>query len=294
MANLKAIRRRISSVQNTQKITRAMKMVAAARLRKAQDAVESFRDYAELTSAILGEVAAGSSEDDHELLQRRPTEKRLVLLFSSDRGLCGAFNSNLFRVVESLAREEEADTVLSHVGRKGRDYFSVRETPTEFVYDGVYDDVSYDTASRIARELSAKYVSGEVDRIDMAFNEFVSVASQKPVVRQLLPVELTDREGPGDDDGDNDDLGPVGLIYEPDRASLLGALLPRYVEVQVYRALVETVAAEHAARMSAMDSATNNAADMIENLTLVYNRARQSAITSELMDIVGGAEALND
>jgi len=291
MPSLKDIRRRIGSVKNTQKITRAMKMVAAARLRRAQERIDKFRAYADLTSSILGEVSAGASAEDHPLLERREVNNRLILEITSDRGLCGAFNGNLNRNVEEAVKTADPKPRLSFIGRKGADYFRRREVEVREHYKGVYDDPSYATAARIASELAELYTGGQFDQIDLAYNEMVSMISQKPAIRTLLPVEMPERQ---EQESAGDALGPVGFIFEPDRAELLGKLLPMYVEVQVYRALAESIAAEHAARMTAMDNATNNAADMIEHLTLVYNRARQSAITAELMDIVGGAEALSE
>jgi F-type H+-transporting ATPase subunit gamma len=290
MPNLKDIRRRIGSVKNTQKITRAMKMVAAARLRRALDRIEKFRAYADLTSSILAEVSAGAAAEDHPLLGRREVEHRLVLEISSDRGLCGGFNGNLNRAVEEVTRSADPKPELSFIGRKGADDFKRRDVAMREHYKGVYDDPSYAAAARIAAELAALYVKGEIDQIDLAFNEMVSMISQKPAIRTLLPIEVPQRLAEDAEQA----LGPVGFIFEPDRTELLGKLLPMYVEVQIYRALAESIAAEQAARMTAMDNATNNAADMIEHLTLVYNRARQSAITAELMDIVGGAEALSE
>ncbi len=289
MANLKTIRRRIQSVQNTQKITRAMKMVSAAKLRRAQERVTRFRPYADLTETVLREVARGASQKAHPLLVHRKVENAVVLLLTSDRGLCGAFNGNLCRDVFSRIAGEERHAGLVLVGKKGADFFSRRPVTVMKRYKGIYDMPVLDASKRIALELIELFASGEVDRIDLAFNEFVSVIKQQPTFRPLLPIVLEQGE-----EEDADILGPAGYKFEPDRRSLLAELLPRYVEVQVYRALVESVAAEQAARMTAMDSATNNAGDMIDHLTLQYNRARQSAITKELMDIVGGAEALGD
>ncbi|MCP4603980.1 MAG: ATP synthase F1 subunit gamma [Proteobacteria bacterium] len=290
MANLKAIRRRITSVRNTQKITRAMKMVAAARLRKAQETVEQFRSYADLTSTILAEVAQGSSDVDHPLLKRREPKKSNVIIICSDRGLCGGFNGNLFREVHTHVEQADPTPVLSIIGRKAVDYFQHRPVTIEKRYENVYEELGYETAAKIARELADKYAAGEIDQIQLAYNEFVSMMTQRPTFRQLLPVVLPEQKSEEDDDW----VMPVDFIFEPGRDALLGRLLPQYVEVQVYRAIIESVAAEHAARMTAMDNATRNAEEMLDHLTLIYNRARQSAITSELMDIVGGAEALND
>ncbi|MCP4676313.1 MAG: ATP synthase F1 subunit gamma [Deltaproteobacteria bacterium] len=290
MANLKAIRRRIGSVKNTQKITRAMKMVAAARLRKAQEAVEAFRSYADLTSTILAEVAGDATAGDHPLLKRREPKKSLLIVICSDRGLCGGFNGNLFRDIFKYVQETDPEPEISIIGRKAVDFFKRRPVTINHVYEDIFDNAGYETAAGIARELAEKYASEELDSIQLVYNEFVSMISQKPTFSQLLPVVLPEQE-----DKDNDEwVVPPDFIFEPNRAELLSKLLPQYVEVQVYRALIESIAAEHAARMTAMDNATKNAEEMLDHLTLVYNRARQSAITADLMDIVGGAEALND
>ena len=288
MANLKDIRRRIGSVKNTQKITSAMKMVAAARLRKAQVAAESFRDYADMMSAILAEVAFGVDEGVHPLLQRREAKKSMVLTMASDRGLCGGFNSNLNRMVDEHITSSEPKPSLSIIGKKASAFFKRRDVSIGKTYDDIYEETGYSAAARVARELINAYETKETDSIELAYNKMISVVSQKPSIRQLLPVKLPEKE-----EREDAKLGPVGFIYEPDREELLGRLLPKYVEVEVYRALLESIAAEQAARMTAMDTATTNAEEMIEHLTLIYNRARQSAITSELMDIVGGAEALD-
>ena len=291
MANLKAIRRRIGSVQNTQKITRAMKMVAAAKLRRAQDAVTSFRSYADLTQSVLTEVSKGSGETTHPLLAVRPERRRLVLVLSSDRGLCGPFNSNLLKDVMRHIKAAEVTPELDLIGKKARDFFAHRDATVRTFHKDVYDEMSYETAKRLAAELAALFANEEVDRIDLAYNEFISVMKQAPVIRTLLPMVLSDAAEAAVEDKT---LGPKGFLFEPDRESLLAGLLPKYVEVQVYRALVESTAAEHASRMTAMEAATTAAGDMIDSLTLQYNRARQDAITKELMDIVGGSEALSD
>lgn len=292
MANLKAIRRRIGSVKNTQKITRAMKMVAAAKLRRAQEAVQNFRSYSDLMITILAEVSKDATADDHPLLERREAKKSLLIVISSDKGLCGGFNGNLCREVMRYVKEQEVTPVLSIIGRKAVDYFDRRDVEIDTKYKGVYDKPDYATAAEIAKGVAERYAAGDIDRIELAYNEFISMISQKPKVRSLLPIELPQAEVK---EGAQDEwVVPVDFIFEPGRQELLAELLPQYVEVQVYRALVESMAAEHAARMTAMDNATKNAEEMLDQLTLVYNRARQSAITSELMDIVGGAEALND
>jgi len=295
MPSLKDIRRRIGSVKSTQKITRAMKMVAAAKLRRAQDTMESFRSYADLTSSILAEVAAAAPADSHPLLKRRETEKALLLVITADRGLCGGFNANLNRAALLQIKEADPKPEISIIGRKAKSFFDRQDVEIQEFYADVYADPSFETAARIAREIAAKYESGEIDKIDIIYNKMISMMSQQPTVHPLLPVALPEKaEADEEEGGDKDDLEPVGFIFEPRQEELLDRLLPMYVEVEVYRAIIESIASEFAARMTAMEAATSNAQDMIDHLTLVYNRARQSAITSELMDIVGGAEALSE
>ena len=293
MPSLKHIRRRIGSVKNTQKITRAMKMVAAAKLRKAQETVERFRSYSNATVSMLAEVARDAGGEEHPLLERRPVRSSLVLVISSDRGLCGGFNTNLNRMVGAHIKGQAPAPSLGIVGKKSVAYFQRRNASIAEIFADVYSEPGYAVAARIARRLIAKYTSGEVDRIDLAYNEMLSVASQKPTIKPLLPIELpAAEESSGKESSGKESLAGT-YLFEPDGEQLLAKILPMYVEVAVCRALLESIAAEHASRMAAMDAATTNAQDMIEHLTLVYNRARQSAITSELMDIVGGAEALD-
>jgi len=288
MPSLKHIRRRIASVKSTQKITRAMKMVAAAKLRKAQETVERFRIYADATATMLAEIASDAGGEEHPLLERRPVKSALILVISSDRGLCGGFNTNLNRMVFERVKQEAPKPALAIVGKKATGYFHRRDAMISEIFADVYSEPGYAIAAKVARRLIARYTSGEVDRIDLAYNEMLSVASQKPTVRPLLPIEMPSGDGGGDKSAANGTY-----LFEPTGERLLAKILPMSVEVAVCRALLESIAAEHASRMAAMDAATTNAQDMIEHLTLVYNRARQSAITSELMDIVGGAEALD-
>ncbi len=292
MANLKAIRRRISSVRNTQKITRAMKMVSAAKLRRAQDAVTSFRAYADLTQSILGEVSKNTVEKAHPLLEDHIGNQSLILVISSDRGLCGPFNGNLLRLVMRKAEESQSKPEFDLIGKKARDFFSRRAATVRCYHKEIYENFGMHTAKQIAAELINLYANGEVDRIDIAYNEFLSVMKQQPVIRQLLPIVLD--SGPAAETQSVKGEIAGAYLFEPNLELLLAALLPKYVEVQIYRALVESMAAEHASRMTAMEAATTAAGDMIDSLTLQYNRARQDAITKELMDIVGGAEALGD
>jgi F-type H+-transporting ATPase subunit gamma len=286
---LRDIRNRIGSVKNTRQITKAMKMVAAAKLRRAQDAVQRTRPYAQMLEQALAQIAARAASDErpaHPLLVARPARRAEVLLITSDRGLAGGFNSNVSRRVQRFLTEN-ADTYegieVSTLGRKGRDYLRARRIPIRRDYAGVSANVSFAKAEEIAQELSRRFLDGEVDAVFLAFNEFRSAISQVVTVRQLLPIATA----PVADAG-----AALDFKYEPGRDELLAQLLPRHVTTQVLRALLESAASEHGARMTAMESATKNAEEMIASLTLQYNRARQAYVTKELMEIVSGAEAL--
>jgi F-type H+-transporting ATPase subunit gamma len=289
--SLRDIRNRIVSVKSTRQITKAMKMVSAAKLRRAQDAILKTRPYALLLEQTLGRVAARAAADEavtHPLLAARTERRAEVVVVTSDRGLAGGFNSNIARrvqrfLVESSDRFEQI--TLGTIGRKGRDYFKARKLEVRKDFSGVQANLSYETAEAISREYQERYLSGEVDAVFLAYNEFKSAISQKPVVVQLLPIQTS---------GVSADVGAASIDfkYEPSREALLADLLPRHVGMQVWRALLESAASEHGARMSAMESATKNAEEMIAALTLQYNRARQAYVTKELMEIVSGAEAL--
>jgi F-type H+-transporting ATPase subunit gamma len=294
MANLKAIRSRIGSVKNTQKITKAMKMVAAARLRRAQQAITELRPYAVKTMEVLSSVAARAGDDEvHPLLARRAAKKVLIVVLTSDRGLAGAFNANINKAAFRKWKDLESEGVqvsFAVIGRKARDFFRRRDAKIEFDFTGVFENLSVAKAGEIGRAIVAEYNVDGHDAVYLVYNEFKSAISQKVVFEPLVPItphaaEVT--EGEATSGG-----ASVDFIYEPDKRALLDRLLPRYVEVEVYRALLESIASEHGARMTAMDNATKNASEMINRLTLVYNRARQAAITTELMEIIGGAEAL--
>jgi len=288
VANLKTIRTRIGSVKNTQKITRAMKLVAAARLRKAQTAIEELRPYALETLDVLSEVAARAGEDEtvHPLLARRTVKNVMIVVLTSDRGLAGAFNASICRAAHAKWKEYEAEgkhVTFYIIGRKGRDYFRHRgahidDSPPE----KVFENLTWDMAENIGSGIVGRYKARDLDECLLVYNEFKSAISQEVIVEPLLPI--TPKEKAEDDQGD--------FLYEPDKQTLLDTLLPMYIRVEVFRALLESVASEHGARMTAMDAATNNASDMIDRLTLEFNRARQAAITTELMEIIGGAEAL--
>jgi F-type H+-transporting ATPase subunit gamma len=289
MATLRDIRRRIRSVQSTQKITRAMKLVAAAKLRRAQDRILAARPYAGKMAELLGNLvtAAGGTEGAaHPLLAQREGPRRQVVIITADRGLAGAFNSNIVRrAAEFIRGSNVAEVTLVVVGRKGRDFFRRREHTIKRAMLGFWDKLAYSHAAELADYLMQQYLDGEVDEVHLIYNEFRSVAVQRPTREQLLPIPRG--EGHGDAAG-----SPVEYIYEPGPEAILGDLLPRHVRMQVFRALMESLAGEYGARMTAMEAATKNASEMINLLTIQYNKARQEKITKELLDIVGGAEAL--
>lgn len=287
MANLRAIRKRISSVKSTQQITRAMKVVSAAKLRRAQDGINAARPYARKMREVVTAVAGRAGSDAHPLLTAREAKKLALLVVTSDRGLCGSFNSGLTRAVYRFLNEhrgEYEEITLFVVGRKGRDFFRRREIPIRQEYLGVLGAVSRRHAETVANDLVGGFLAGEFDEVQIAFNEFRSAISQVVRFEKMFPIAL---ESSGETGGDD-----IDYLYEPSREEILATLLPKYVETQIFRVLLESVAGEHGARMTAMDSATNNSVDMISRLTLQMNRARQATITTELTEIVSGAEAL--
>jgi F-type H+-transporting ATPase subunit gamma len=286
MLGLKALRRRIVSIRSTQQITRAMKMVAAARLRRAQERIIEARPYADKMREVLQSLSLRTEPEAHPLLVRREMKRVELLLITTDRGLCGGFNQNIFRRVERFKRENQSlypEISLSIIGRKGGDYFRRRQVPITRDYGDRFRDMDYQVAATIGNDLVEDYIGEVVDGVFLVYNEFRSPLVQQVVIKDLLPIEPLEVES---------DYYPVEYIYEPSAQDILSELLPRYVEIQIYRAVLESVAGEHGARMTAMDAATENAQEMIEKLTLLYNKARQSAITTEMMEIVGGAEAL--
>jgi len=286
-ASLRDIRKRIASVRSTQQITKAMKMVAAAKFRRAQENILAIRPYATRMLEVLSRLAARTSAEVHPLLARRESRRIEVVVFTSDRGLCGAFNVNIIQKAERFMEEQKdkiGEIALSFVGRKGRDYFRKRKVLIRREYVNFLGKVDYLFASRIGQELVQAYSEERTDGIYLLYREFRSAIQQRVILEKILPV--TPSSPP--------EFGPVGVeyLYEPPESEILDKLLPMYAEVQVYRALLESLASEYGARMTAMENATNNAAEMIEKLTLVYNKARQGAITKELIEIVSGAEAL--
>ncbi len=300
MANLKAIRKRISSVKSTQKITRAQKMVAGARLTRAQQRIQALRPYAVKTGQVLAEVAGrsddGASSDEHPLLARRPEKTVLLLVITSDRGLCGAFNTNIQKTAAKLWREREAagQTVkIVTIGRKGRDFFRRRNAPVLEALTGVWEKLDIEQARAIARKVLTPFVNGEVDAIYLVYNEFKSAMSQRVVTEPLFPLQKA--EAAADAPANEPEWASHReYLFEPDRKALMERLVPMYIEISILRALFESNASELGARMTAMESATKKASEMIDKYTLIYNRARQAAITTELMEIIGGAEALRE
>jgi F-type H+-transporting ATPase subunit gamma len=293
VATLRDIQRRIRSVQSTQKITRAMKLVAAAKLRRAQERILAARPYAGKMAELLGHLVAGTDGADgapHPLLEQREGPRRQIVVVTADKGLAGAFNSNVIRRALELVRSSSsADVTLVVVGRKARDFYRRRPWTIKRDMIGFWDRLAYSHASELADFFMAEYLDGEVDEVHLVYNEFRSVAVQRPVRQQILPIP---RGEGGDGHGEAHAEPAVDYLYEPSPQAILGDLLPRHVRIQVYRALMESLAGEYGARMTAMEAATKNAKEMIEVLTIQFNKARQEKITKELLDIVGGAEAL--
>jgi F-type H+-transporting ATPase subunit gamma len=300
MANLLDIRRRIKSVKNTQQITKAMKMLSAAKLKRAQDTVVSARPFANKMMQVLGELASHTDENfHHPLLDARGDERYLIVLVTADKGLAGAFNSNLIKAAQAFMREHEGKQfVMMPVGRKGRDFFRRRNVEFLQEYIGLTGKgrVDYSEAVDVAREVIKRFTEDEtLDKAFLIYNEFKSVLAQRVIIEQLLPVS---RAAAGVDEAavaSGDPSRPVNLtdyIYEQPPAEIFSRLLPRLVETQIFRALLESVASEHGARMTAMDSATKNAGELIGTLTLNMNRVRQAAITNEIIEVVSGASAM--
>lgn len=277
------LKRRIRSVRNTQQITRAMKFVAAARLRRAQERAFAARPYARALSAVVRSAASRIPETAHPLLQKRPENRALLLVVSGERGLCGAFNANVLRRAVEFLRgrpAEHAPEVMA-LGRKGRDALRKQRWTMVAEYVDIAARVQSERAAEVAKAVTERYKAGEIDAVYIVFNEFKSVLAQILTLEKLLPIEPVAPVAAAEI--------PVDYIYEQPEGKLLDRLLPRYIEAQVFRALAESAAAEHAARMTAMDSATNNARELIDKLTLYMNKVRQAAITKEIIEVVSGA-----
>ncbi len=283
MAALLDIRRRIRSVKSTQQITRAMKMVAAARLRRAQDRIFNARPYANQMMTLLSSVVARITDRSHPLLAERPIERQLLVLVTADRGLCGGFNTNLIRAAQSYVDEHrDRDVSIVVVGRKGRDYFVRRPVKIIGEHINIFGRLEFSQAQPIAQRIIELYTQEKVDAVDFIYNEFKSIMTQRVMMERYLPIKpIVPAAGES----------LIDYIYEQPAQEIFNALLPLYVEIEVYRALLESQAAELAARMTAMDAATNNAREMIDNLTLYMNRVRQAAITREIIEVVSGAAA---
>jgi len=283
MSTLRVLRRRIKSVQNTQQITKAMEMVAAAKLRRAQGRAVAARPYAVKITEMLNNLAGAASELDHPLFKAREVKNTALVLVTSDRGLCGAYNSTLLRAAEQRLRAAAAQTSLVLVGKKGRDYFKRRRYPVIAVHTPVPAEASLEFARMLTEDLIARFLEGSVDRVEIMFTRFITALQRKVVVEPFLPVgaSTSDKAAAGG-----------GAIFEPDAESIFAELLPRYATAKLFAALADALASEHSARMIAMGSARKNAGELIDLLTLRRNRLRQAAITKELLDIVGGAEAL--
>jgi F-type H+-transporting ATPase subunit gamma len=283
MATLLDFRRRIRSVRNTQQITRAMKFVAAAKLRRAQEAVFAARPYARQMHNVLASAMARMESPQHPLLARRAEECVLLLLVSGDKGLCGAFNTNVIRrAIEFMRQRQQGKLEVIAAGKKGRDALRKRRENLVAEYVNLSGKVEFSHAKEIGGRVIKMYTTGEVDAVYAVYNEFKSVLAQRLVIEKLLPIEAAEFQSSAA-------ATLVDYIYEQPPAEILDRLLPRHVDTQVFRVLLESAAAEHAARMTAMDSATNNAAELIDGITLHMNKVRQASITKEIIEIVSGA-----
>jgi F-type H+-transporting ATPase subunit gamma len=290
MATLRDIKQKISAVRKTKQITRAMNMVAAARLRSTQAKMENFGPYARKFSEVLGNLASQIDPDIHPLLSKREKVSRVELLhFTADRGLCGSFNMNSILKAEKWIKEQGTkglEVRLTLVGKKGRDYFRRKAVPVTTAHTNIYGTVDISFVNKMTAGFIQRFMAGEVDEVYMLFSRFVSMAKQEPTLVKVIPIEPPKQEGA--------EGGRVDYLYEPSSEQLLVDLLPKHISVQILNGFLQQETSEHAARMAAMDNATKNCTELIGSLTLVYNKARQAAITSELMDIVGGAEALRN
>ncbi|NGP76796.1 ATP synthase F1 subunit gamma [Balneolaceae bacterium YR4-1] len=295
MANLRDIRNRIESVKNTQQITKAMKMVAAAKLRKAQDRIIETRPYSYKMKEVVARLARNADENDILLRQPEKTEKVVMIVVGSDRGLCGGFNNNLFKEVEQRIKDDFSEyrandnLLLITLGSKATKHFKKRKYNIVDSYPGFFDELVYSNASEIMKEIINQFKFGEYDSVFLAYNEFKSVIAQNRIVENVLPIEPESLLGDEEEADQN-----IDYIYEPDVDAILGELLPLHLNMQLWKAILESNAAEQGARMTAMDNATENAKELQNDLKLEYNRARQSAITTEISEIISGAQALQE
>jgi F-type H+-transporting ATPase subunit gamma len=290
MATLRDIKKKIKAVQNTQKITKAMKMVAAAKFRKAQTRMFELRPYAEKMNTVLHNLARGAERGSHPLLTLRPRKTVEVVVITADRGLCGAFNTNILKAAQELIdsmNKEGFEISISAVGKKSLDYFKRRDIPLRQQWTGLSGNVFFSDVQEISNDIKINYIDGLIDEVTVIYNEFKSMLAQNVSIQRILPLAPLEEEG----EAAAEPAGP-DFIYEPSREEIFNRLIPKNVDIQFYRALLESSAAEEAARMTAMENATQNCDEMVGKLTLQYNKARQAGITKELMDIVGGVEAL--
>lgn len=291
MPTLRQIKRRLQAVKNTQKITRAMKLVAAAKLRRAQENMLKALPYAARIRDVIFDLAEHTEREAHPLLEVRPEKKALLVVITSDRGLCGAFNSNIVKRAEKYIKNNEGgqeEIILALIGKKGRDYFRRRTYPIKKEFMEVLTDPRMERVAEIGREIVAEFIDGGLDACYLVYNEFKSAIAQRVVVERLLPIV------PEHDEfiGRTTDRDTAEFRYEPSKRAVLDVILPLYVNVRLYFAVLESLAAEMGARMTAMEAATKNAQELTAKLTLIYNKARQASITKEMLEIVGGAEAL--
>ena len=290
MATLRDIQKRIKAVQNTQKITKAMKMVAAAKLRKVQTRMLDLRPYASKMHDVLLSLARGADRESHPLLAFRPRKTVEIVVFTSDRGLCGAFNTNILKAAQKTIDKHISDgfeVSISTAGKKARDYFKRKKVPVRNSWTGISGNVRFSDAEKIANDIKENYINETMDEVVIVYNAFKSMVAQTVTESKLLPL-APEEEG-------EEEAAPessADFIYEPSMEAIFDRLIPRNVDIQIYRALLESSAAEEAARMSAMENATQSCDEMVGKLTLQFNKARQASITAELMDIVGGVEAL--
>jgi F-type H+-transporting ATPase subunit gamma len=286
MANLRDIQKRIKSIKNTQQITKAMKMVAAAKLRRAQEGITEARPYAEKMAEVIASLALRTNTGMHPLLEVREPKNATILVLTSDRGLCGSFNSSILRKTEDFIKSEKdkyEDISIVALSKRANDYFKKRNVNILEYHEGILNDTSYQSALIVSEEVIKLFLEEELDEVYIAYTQFKSAISFTPVLERILPLVPAVAE-------EKDDI--MEYIFEPSAKELLSELLEKHIVTQIQRAMLDSVASEHGARMTAMEAATNNASDMIKKLTLIYNRARQAAITTELVEIVSGAEAL--
>lgn len=291
MATLRDIKKRIKAVHNTQKITKAMKMVSASKLRKVQNRMLDLRPYADKMQEVLIRLAKGADRESHPLLAFRARKTVEVVVITSDRGLCGAFNTNILKAAQRCIdgyKKEGFEVSISTVGKKARDYFRRKGVPVRNSRIGISGNIRFQNAEEIANDVKENYINETIDEVIVVYNAFKSMATQTVTLAKLLPLAPIE-EGT---EGSAPESAAADFIYEPSMEAIFDRLIPRNVDIQIYRALLESSAAEEAARMSAMENATKSCNEMVGKLTLQYNKARQSSITGELMDIVGGVEAL--